>query len=130
MNKMDKVTTINHNELDLWHTSINGIDMSADDRITLRKHQWMSTPMDDGSVCFHRVNGYVYAIRMDGLWRLHRLGGLPATSIGNLVGFFEYGVPKMIGDLDIDDIDKVVLALKYSLVPHSQHRRSFYCYQR
>lgn len=66
----------------------------------------------------------------DGDYYLHRTGGLPATSIGNLVGFFEYGVPKMIGDLDIDDIDKVVLALKYSLVPHSQHRRSFYCYQR
>lgn len=52
----------------------------------------------------------------DGDYYLHRTGGLPAIIFRDgTVGFFEYGFTKLISDLGIDDMGKVMLVLKYTL---------------
>ncbi len=54
----------------------------------------------------------------NGLWFIDRSGGLPAlyikyTGMVSTVSFFERGVSIRIEDLKIDDIDKMVMKMKY-----------------
>lgn len=90
----------------------------------------------DGDYNYVRINDQkreMYAIKVDSSWYLHRLGGLPALSFNDvsIISFFEYGQSKLIVDLNITDVEKMVLSLKYSLKNYEGVTLvpRYYCYE-
>lgn len=84
-------------------------------------------------MCVNCHTGVVlYALRMNGSWHMHRLGGLPAITFDffKYVGFFEYGVTKTISELtSLDEMDKVILALRHTSSNEHEWGYSFHSYQ-
>ncbi len=68
--------------------------------------------------------------RDNNTWWVHRGGGLPAVIAKrtNWIAFFEEGRSLKIQDIDIDDLDKMVLALKHGNTEFDETSYLYYRY--
>jgi hypothetical protein len=74
-------------------------------------------PSDNG-LCGKIVSGNceIYAKYVNNRWIVHRNGGLPAIVWldDGVIAFYVDGRPMLIEDLDIDEMQKMIMVLKYS----------------